>query len=331
MKCSKPILLAGTLILAGTTLSHAEGVAFDGAITLGYSFNSIDGIPGTSLDLNGPSIDIDGDLKFSDWFEVGLGFGYSSGDLSVSGLPIDLNVDLISFAIEPVYKFDGGFYVGGYYRNGDLDLGIAGPITVGLDTYSYGLFGGYDFGPGDVEVFLGRSEGATSGIPIGLDVDVKDLGISASYEIRPNLEVFGSYLYTDIDAAGTGFPITAISLGLDYAHSDRLSFYGALGRSDIALTDIGAPSDVDATGLTLGVSYDLSTNAGVPIILSLELSRTKIDGGALLGGIEPEVDRIALGVTIPFGGKSNAKPLNSNTRTARGDYRSAIAAIANAF
>ncbi|WP_341863895.1 hypothetical protein [Gymnodinialimonas sp. 57CJ19] len=55
------------------------------------------------------------------------------------------------------------------------------------------------------------------------------------------------------------------------------------------------------------------------------------DIGALFGGIEPTVDRFALGLTIPIGNNGSTMPLNSNTRTARGDYRSALSAVINSF
>lgn len=328
----RPAIFMGVLA-ALPSMSHAQGIQFDGAATLGYNFNTISGIPGTDITLNGASLDFEGDLTFSEQFSLGLGFGFSSGDLEVGGTPLSANIDLLSLSVEPVYNFGNGGYVGAYYRMGDLDLALVGPITVGIDTSQYGIFGGYDFGQGHVEAFYGVSDiepGAL--IPVGLGVDVIDYGISGSYEISPQLDVYAALLRTDIDGSG-GFslPVTTFSIGADYAINDEFMVYGAVGRTNIGLTDIGAPSDVLATGLTLGGSYDLSAAASMPLILSAEYSHTVIDGGALFGGIEPTVDRFALGLTIPIGNNGSSMPLNSNTRTARGDYRSALSSVINSF
>lgn len=327
----RPALLVGVLA-AFPSVSLAQGVTFDGAVTLGYNFNSINGIPGADITLNGGSLDFDGDLSFSDQFSVGLGFGFSSGDLDINSGALSANIDLLSLSVEPVYNFGNGGYVGAYYRMGDLDLALLGPITVGIDTSQYGIFGGYDFGQGHVEAFYGVSDIEPNAlIPIALGVDITDYGISGSYEVMPQLEVYAAVLRTDIDAGGgASLPITTFSLGADYAINDEFMIYGAVGRTNIALSEIGAPSDVLATGLTLGASYDLSAAASMPLIVSAEYSHTVIDGGALFGGIEPEIDRFALGLTIPIGNGSST-PLNSNTRTARGDYRSAVAAVLNSF
>lgn len=325
----KPALVVGVLAALPGAAS-AQGIQLDGAVTLGYAFNSIDIVPGLDPDLNGYSIDFDGDLIFSEQFAVGLGFSYGSGNLDILGT--EINIDQIGLSVEPVYMHESGAYIGAYYRMGDLDLALAGPITIGVDTEQYGLFGGYDFGQGHVEAFYGVSDIEPNAlIPIGLNVDITDFGVSAAYEVMPQLEVYGAVLRTNIDGgAGFEFPITSFSIGADYAVTDEIAIYGAIGRTNFALTEIGAPDDVLATGLTLGASYDLTSAASMPLILSAEYSYTTIDGGALLGGIEPEINRFALGLTIPIGNGSRT-PLNSNTRTARGDYRSAVAAVFNSF
>lgn len=327
----KPAILVGALV-AFPSLVSAQGLQFDGAVTLGYNFNSVNGIPGADITLNGGSLDFDGDLHFNDQFSVGMGFGFASGDLDINSGALSANIDLLSLSVEPVYNFGNGAYVGAYYRMGDLDLALLGPITIGIDTSQYGIFGGYDFGQGHIEAFYGVSDIEPNAlIPVGLNTDITDYGISGSYDVMPQLEVYASVLRTDIDSSGFSLPITTFSLGADYAINDEFSIYGAVGRTNIALSEIGAPDDVLATGLTLGASYDLSGAASMPLILSAEYSHTVIDGGGLFGGIEPEIDRFALGLTIPIGNNSSATPLNSNTRAARGDYRSAVAAVINSF
>lgn len=305
--------------------THAQaqtGPDFSGAVTLGFSTSSIGGIPGIDADLTGMSLDVETDIMFSDAFSVGLDFSMSTATLSVSGLGTDVDLDLIAIGIEPVYHFGNGAYAGIYYRMGDLDVSIpALPVTVGIDTRSYGIFAGYESGPLWVEGFIGTSDTDPS-LPGG--IDIMDYGIAASYDINPQFGVFGSILRTDIDAVGTSFDLTAYSIGADYDFGNGLSAYGSVGMLDIGL---GPAGDFDATGLTIGLAYEL-TSMGTPVILNAEYSHTSIDLGPI--PVDPDIDRFAIGVTIPLGG-GTARPLNSNTRTARGDYRSAIAALANSI
>lgn len=317
------LLLSGAAALAFPLTAQAQtGPDFSGAVTLGFSTSSIGGIPGLDADLSGMSLDVATDIMFSDALSVALDFSMSTSSLEIAGLGADIDLDLIGLAIEPRYNFGNGAYAGVYYRMGDFDISIAGlPIALGVDTESYGIFGGYESGPLWVEGFIGRSD-TDPGLPGG--IDITDYGIAASYDINPQLGVFGSIVRTDIDGLGASIDLTAYSIGADYDFGNGLSAYGSVGMLDISLGPIGS---FDATGMTLGVAYDL-TSTGTPVILNAEYSRTVIDLGPI--PFEPEIDRFAVGVTIPLGGGSST-PLNSNTRTARGDYRSAIAALANSL
>lgn len=323
----RPAIFVGVLA-ALPSVSLAQGVSFDGAVTLGYNFNTINDL-GTDVTLNGASLDFDGDLGFSDEFSVGLGFSFGSSNLEVLGA--DINVDLLSLSVEPVYRFSSGAYVGAYYRMGDLDLALLGPVTIGIDTSQYGIFGGYDFGQGHVEAFYGMSQlNEDALIPITLNTDITDYGISASYQAMPELDIFGSVMRTTIDASGTEIHFTAFSIGAEYDVTPELAVYGSVGQTIIDLSDLGAPDDVTATGLTIGASYDLTSAASIPMYVSAEYSRTNLDLSVFGLTPDPTVDRFALGLTIPIGNGSGAA-LNSNTRTARGDYRSAVAAVFNSF
>ncbi|GAB5448750.1 porin [Gymnodinialimonas sp.] len=325
----RPAILVGVLA-ALPSVSLAQGITFDGAVTLGYSFNTINDL-GTDITLNGGSLDFDGDLGFSDEFSVGLGFSFGSSNLDVNGLPNEVNIDLLSLSVEPVYRFSSGAYVGAYYRMGDLDVALVGPVTIGLDTSQYGIFGGYDFGQGHVEVFYGMSDFTENALLGGLgDVDVTDYGISASYQAMPELDIFGSVMRTTLDAGGTELHFTAFSVGAEYDVTPELAVYGSVGQTIIDLSAIGAPDDITATGLTLGASYDLTNAASIPMYVSAEYSRTNLDLSVLGLTTDPTIDRFALGLTIPIGNGSGSA-LNSNTRVARGEYRSAVAAVFNSF
>lgn len=320
-------IFVGVLAAIPATVS-AQGVEFDGTVTIGYSANSIDGLPGTDLNLNGFSFDADGDLRFSEEFSVGLGIGMSTGDLEISGAPISPSVDLMSLSVAPRYDFTSGAYAGLYYHMNDLDIAIIGPITVGIDIESYGLFGGFEFAQGHVEAFYGMSD---IGETFGLDLDITDYGLSGAYQVMPELDVFGSVIRSDISIATVDLDVTNYSLGAAYDIGNGIEIYGAAGAANLDLSAIGAPSDITASGLTLGGSYDLGQSGGsLPLVLSAEFSRTNLDLSALGAVTDPTINRFALGVTIPIGNGSG-DALNSNTRTARGDFRSAIVSVLQSF
>ncbi|MBF9043308.1 outer membrane beta-barrel protein [Rhodobacterales bacterium HKCCE4037] len=330
MDMIRPILLAGAVV-ALPSLAAAQGLQFDGTVTVGANFNNINidgaGPPFDDISLNGYSLDFDGDIHFDENFSVGIGAAINSGDLSID--TTDLNIDLMSFYVEPTYNLGNGGYVGAYVRMYDLDVSPGG-IAIGADLTNYGIFGGYDFGQGHVEVFYGMTELDDPNDVIGDNLDITDFGISGSYQAMPELDIFGAFYYTNISAGGTDIPISAFSVGAEYDLGNGIGLYGAAGLLNLDLSDaIPTAEDIQATNLTLGASYDLSMQGSLPLVLSAEYSRTNID---LANGItiEPTIDRFALGVTIPIGNGSTTA-LNSNTRSARGDYRSALEAVLNSF
>lgn len=314
--------IAGLTTLAVAQTSQAQtGVGFSGSVTFGLNRTTIGGIPGLDTRLSGGSLDLDTDLRFQGGFALGLGFGVARNSISIGGLGTIANLELIGVAIEPAYHFGNGAYAGAFYRMGDTDLSIpAIPITLGIDSRNYGLFAGYERGPLWVEGFIGQSN-TSPGLPAG--ISIRDYGLAASYDVNPNLAVFGSILRTDINGLGAAVDLTALSVGAEYDFGNNMSVYGSVGRLGIGLGPLG---QFNTTGATLGGAYTF-TAAGTPMVLSAEYSRASIGG---LPGLSPNVDRVSLGLTIPLGGGSST-PANSNTATARGSYRSAIAALVNSL
>ena len=258
------------------------------------------------------------DIAFGSSFNIGLDFGIATREIDISGGFPEVEADLLSFAVEPSYHFGNGAYVGVYYRAGDLDLSIGAlPITFGVDTRQSGIFGGYENGPLWVEAFYGMSDTSPS---LG-GVDITDYGLSASYDVSAEVEVFGHVARTDIDFGPGDVDLTLMAIGADYDFGNGLSLYGGVGRLDVSSPLLG--TDVDASQVSLGLSYDLSNSGtGIPGIVSLEVGRTSSD----LGGLASiDVDTIGIGFTIPLGPNAGRTPLNSSTQVARGNYRSAIA------
>ena len=313
-------LFAFAVLATFPAAAFAQTMTMTSAVTFGFASSTID-TGGTDIDVNTMSLDFESDTMFGANFNLGLDFGITQSDFDFGGLGVQ--VDLMSLAIEPSYRFTGGGYLGVYYRLGDLDVSLPFiPITFGVDTRNYGIFGGYEAGPLWIEGFVGRSDLD----PSLAGVDIMDYGIAASYDIAPNWEVFGSVSRTDIDTGGAfDVDLTNISIGTEYGFGNGLSIYGSIGRTDIGTP---LPFGIDATDFTLGLAYDLGQGgSGVPVNLNLELSRTSVDFGPLAS---VDIDRIGLGITIPLGGGAS-DPLNSRTSAARGDYRSVIGQLVGTF
>lgn len=326
MKRSSRVAYALVSVLTAVAVPAASqaqgGLDFSGSMTLGYSRSSIGGIPGLSANLSGASLNFASDLRFEGGLSIGLDFGLSQRAVNIGGLGNIVDLDLTSLSLEPSYHFGNGAYAGLYYRMGDLDLSPAFlPITIGVDATAYGLFGGYESGPYWVEAFIGRSN-TDPGLPGG--IRIRDYGIAGSYDVNPQFEVFGSVMRTDIDVGPVDLSMTALSIGGEYDFGNNLSAYGSIGRLGLSLP---LPGSYSATGLTLGAAYQL-TAMGTPMVLSAEVSRTNLSLGPI--PVDPHINRFSLGLTIPLGNGSTT-PLNSNTRTARGEYRSVIAALVGAF
>lgn len=307
---------AAVIALPGVALAQ-NSPTMSSTITLGYTSGSLDvaAFPGYDVDLTTTSIDVDSDIMFGSNFNVGLDFGIAMTEIDATGGTAD--VDLLSFALEPSYHFGNGAYVGLYYRMGDLDVSIPLlPITLGVDTTQSGIFAGYENGPLWMEAFYGTSD-TDPGIG---GIDVTDMGLAMSYDVMPNLELFGSYTRTDIDTGGfLDIDVTLMAIGADYEFGNGLALYGSVGRLDIGTP---FPINLDATQFSLGASYDLAAaGGGFPGVVSLEMTRTSFD----LAGLDADVNSFGLAFTIPLGNNASTTPLNSSTQIARGSYRSAIA------
>jgi hypothetical protein len=310
-------LLATAAILCVPAVAFAQTApTITSTVTVGFSSASLDGIPGANIDLTTTTLDMQNDIAFTPNINVGLDFGMSMTDIDIAGVPFSVEADLLSFAFEPSYHFGNGAYIGVYYRSGDLDLSIVPlPITLGVDTSQMGLFAGYESGPLWVEAFYGTSDSSPS-LP---GVDITDYGISASYDVMPNLEVFGHLARTDIDLGGASIDLTAFAIGADYDFGNGLSLYGSYGMLDVG---IPLPVSIDADQFSIGLSYDLTAaGSSIPALLSLEYTSSTVDLGPLAS---IDVDSIGLGFTIPLGHNGSLTPLNSSTQVARGQYRSAV-------
>lgn len=319
MTIIKHVLAAGLVSLPGLVVAQGAPT-MNSTFTLGYS-NSTADIFGDSLELGTTTFDIDTSFMFGANFGLDIGLGYSNWDASINSSPTIASVDLIGLSIEPIYYFGNGAYAGLYYRTGDLDVSITGlPITFGVDTVNSGLFGGYATDMYGVEVFYGTSDTDPS-ISSLTSVDITDLGISGSYRVAPNAEIFGTYIQTKIDDGTDDLTLSLYSLGGQYDMAGGFSVFGSYGGLNVG-GSIASGVDISATQIAFGGSYDLSNaGMGIPAIVSLEFARTSLNLDTLL---DTDIDTIGLGITFPIGAGASRTPQNASTSVSHGEYRSAI-------
>lgn len=232
---------------------------------------------------------LDGRMKLD--FGNGLLFGVQVGkiDMPVSGTPISLEGEFI--ALDAAYKFANGMRVGAYADR--LTMGIdLSPIDLTLKTS--GLSVGYEGQGFDVEAFMGN----TSISPPVLPVDIDNLGIAMSYTGQPGLEAGATWLRAELSSGGVSENIDFKGVAASYVFKDAFIVYGGMSKADFFL----GGSDLDTMGLGLG--YDLGATTGFSATVSLELARTDFGTGT-------DLDAVRLGLTVPFGAKGPALPMNS--------------------
>lgn len=232
---------------------------------------------------------LDGRMKLD--FGNGLLFGVQVGkiDMPVSGTPISLEGEFI--ALDAAYKFANGMRVGAYADR--LTMGIdLSPIDLTLKTS--GLSVGYEGQGFDIEAFMGN----TSISPPVLPVDIDNLGIAMSYTGQPGLEAGATWLRAELSSGGVSENIDFKGVAASYVFKDAFIVYGGMSKADFFL----GGSDLDTMGLGLG--YDLGATTGFSATVSLELARTDFGTGT-------DLDAVRLGLTVPFGAKGPALPMNS--------------------
>jgi hypothetical protein len=273
-----------TLALAVVPALASAEITVTGGATLTYG--KLDGAFGPN-DVKEKGLD--GRMKLD--FGNGILFGVQVGmiDMPVSGTPISLEGEFI--ALDAAYRFANGMRVGAYADR--LTMGIdLSPIDLTLKTS--GLSVGYEGQGFDVEAFVGN----TSISPPVLPVDIDNLGVAVSYTGQPGLEAGATWLRAELSNGGASENIDFKGVAASYVFKDAFIVYGGMSKADFFL----AGSDLDTMGLGLG--YDLGAATGFSATVSLELARTDFGTGT-------DLDAVRLGLTVPFGAKGPALPMNS--------------------
>ena len=232
---------------------------------------------------------IDGRMKLD--FGNGILFGVQVGkiDMPVSGTPVSLQGEFI--ALDAAYRFANGMRVGAYADR--LTMGIdLSPVDLTLKTNGLSL--GYDGQGFDVEAFVGKTSVSP---PIGT-IDIKNKGVAVSYTGQPGLEAGAAWLRADLSSGGVSQNIDFKGVAASYVFKDAFIVYGGISKADFFISG----ANFDSTGL--GIGYDLGAKTGFSATVSLEVAKTDFGFGS-------DMDAVRLGLTVPFGAKGPALPMNS--------------------
>ncbi len=289
------VALLGSVFLAPAAMAQD----FSGGLTFGLARSNISDV---DVDLTGLSLD--GRLAYNIGSGVTIGSRFNTFSLDVSDADLDLNGNLIGLDVS--YAISDAFSAGVFYEHAEVGVDISGTsLSSVASSNTYGIEGSYTTGALKLGAFVSVSD--TGGL-IGLalasaDVDVRSFGLSASYSPSSQLTVGGSAIRTtfDIGAINQDFDVDYIGLAGVYDINDTFTVFGGLSRT--SQNDL----DLDVTTIGLGVAYDLTAMAGMPMSVSLELARTTPD----LGGSDIDIDTVRLGLSIPLGTKTTKAPLNS--------------------
>ncbi len=292
VKVAKISIIALMAALPG--MSFAQEVT--GVATLGYGTGDISDGGG---DFGSFTADAIATVNFENGLFWGLGAKYIyldpddvPGDETIYNLDTNLN-----------YQFSNGAVIGGYieYADDEIDTGLG--FDLSGNSTSYGVSGGYVSGGAGFEAWVGQTDTSPS-LPGG--DDFLDYGALFRYQLTEE-GVFGGHIArSDASVGSVDLDLYSLGLGGRFEFAPGWGAFGGISRQ--SLTDF----DVDATTFGLGVDYNLVNVTDFPLQLSLELSRTNLDAG----GADADIDTVRFGLTVPFGGRTSATPLNSVARAA---------------
>lgn len=275
------LLVCALLMVPG--FASAE-ITATGGITLTYG--KLDGGFGSG---EVKETGIDGRMKLD--FGNGVLFGLQVGkiDLPLSGTPVTLNGEFI--AIDGAYRFASGLRIGAFADRLTMGADLS-PIDLTLKTN--GVSVGYEGQGFDVEAFIGN----TSLSPAILPVDIANRGVTVSYTGQPGLEAGATWLRAELSSGGFSENIDFKGVAASYVFNDAFIVFGGISKGDFFL----GGSDLDTRGI--GIGYDLGGATGFSATASLELAKTDQGGSS-------DIDTVRLGLTVPFGAKGPALPMNS--------------------
>ncbi len=313
------LLAAASIVALCTPIAAFADNTFTGSMTLGYSLGDVSA-DGSSQDVNVASFRADSRLIFSEALDMDLGFTALVVDLD--GIPVDANIMAVDAALH--YRFGGGWSVGAFVENGDLDIdgSLLGTIAaISPEHQSYGVTLGYAAANWDVEGFIGSTE--IDPLDVVVDYSVTNVGVSGTYRPSDALTIGGHLTRSGISSGGTSTEAYSIGVGAFYDINEQFTVYGAVSKQWFDDFDV----DADIVGTSIGVSYAMNDMMAFPATLSLELVRNSLSLDTPGPVVDADFDEIRFGVSIPLGGGKPARPLNSHAYQTIGGHHDVVSAI----
>jgi hypothetical protein len=299
------------LFALSASAAYGEGsFGFDGAMSFSLSTAEMMGVSSNQATYNFVS-----HAKFSEKFTLGLDLDY--GNLKAGGETVTSK----RFQLAPTFSFGSGSYAGAYFQDTSLQVSV-----IGVGLQGFGAFAGHDAGKWAIDGYVGSTglnlgsaltAGATDDLLGDTSISTQNFGVTATFRPADNLEVYGHFSRGDLSIGPVSGNISVTALGAEYNFQNGLMAYGAFERFSIL-----GQADID--GVAIGAGYDLaSSGANLPGTLTVEFGRTDL-GADLEGAPSINQTQVTIGWLIPLG-NSDAKPLNSVARAARGEIRGPIA------
>lgn len=266
---------AALLSVCSATAGWAQST-YGTAVTLGYNYLSADG-----EDADGGTLQVETDMAFGQMtldLDLGIDTLSDSGD----------DISNTSVEVLPKYWFSDSFGAGAYFARDSIDLDVGDVANVD----SYGLEGTYRAAGFEGSAFFGK----TDLDELAGDVDVRDFGLRARFDVTPEFSVFGNGVQSNFDGGGGDFNASSVGIGAQYDFGTGFAMFG--GYQNVSLDDLNG--DIDTT--SIGLNYGVSTG-GMPVILSGEYA--KINGNA--AGLTEDADRLSFSATVLFGDAQNKR------------------------
>ncbi|MDQ2065752.1 hypothetical protein Q9295_05170 [Xinfangfangia sp. CPCC 101601] len=305
--------LAFTVALASPFAAFAQD--YSGALTLGYSETGWDSVYSVPT----KTVTFDGRIKFA--FENGLTFGARFNKLDKEDGYSETSTpgDLKSFDLG--YTFSNNMKAAAFYESFSLDYEDEGDVEKDYSTMdTTGIEIGYEADGIDVAVFAAKSKMGGPGGDVGSDYSLRSSGIRASYSIGEKLTIGVSVVKTDWDIFGSDLKqMTTKGIAAVYSATDKINIFAGLVELTGAESIMWRTDTYQDRTISLGASYDLTDNIGVPMIASLELARSSSSVHSGYG-----TEAVRFGLSIPLGKGKIKAPLNSTADAILNPSRSAF-------
>jgi len=302
-------------------VASAEG-AFDASATLGYNFGEAEAL-GVSQDINTVTLQFDSTIRPYENFEFDFNLDMRNAD--VDNLP--LSGSLVGLEIAPRYTLANGAVIGGFYELTKIRLSAPGGVPSVAEPQIETL--GVSLGVGrenwDIEGFVSRTE--LDPVTLFLPVKIRSMGIKGTYDIHKRMTIGGHAVRSEV--SGPVIPdLQALSIGAAFFYdvNDSFSVYGGLSQQWV--NEFGI--DIELTTPSIGVAYTTPfAGSSKPVTFSLEYAQANLNVSGPIAIPSVDFQEIRVGLSIPLGTKTSARPLNSSAHKIMSGSQDIFSSIIN--